>query len=215
MTGHDTSASILAWALWELSQNIESCQRKLQEEIDQAILQFDEEQKRAGKSTDGGIFPYKHIGSLKYLDAVVRETLRMYAPAAMARVAAQDFTLPHPTLEGNSYWIPKGTKLYMFPTYTGRMYVERGEEFDPDRFLKSPKDASAMTSSSYMPFSIGPRNCVGMPMALAELKSILFGLLQHYEVRPDPLADPNFQPLETLTITSKPHEAPIRLKKRG
>jgi cytochrome P450 len=63
-----------------------------------------------------------------------------------------------------------------------RLYWERPDEFDPDRFLTEAGRASA--SQAYLPFSLGPRVCVGAGFALQEATLVLAMVLREFEVRP-------------------------------
>ena len=55
------------------------------------------------------------------------------------------------------------------------------EEFRPDRFL-TKTSAETFNPFGYIPFSVGPRNCIGQKFAQLEIKSVLSKVLRHFEV---------------------------------
>ena len=83
MAGYDTTATLLSYGSYALAKNPE-VQTKLQEEVDEAFADAD------------GEFPdYSTIQALPYLDMVVHETLRLYAPIPMNnREATVDYRIP-------------------------------------------------------------------------------------------------------------------------
>ena len=163
--GHDTTAATVAWALWELSNN-QGIQEKLYAEIRDVM----------NKKENDGKTSYKTIASLPYLDAVVRESLRLHCPAPVARVAIDDIELQHPMDSNRTIFIPTGTKMYILPMYGQRMYTpewgpngsvggDSEEEYDsamfqPDRFLRRDEETekSGTNKEWFFPFSVGPRN---------------------------------------------------------
>ena len=199
--GHDTVAVSVAWAFWELAVQPD-VQRKLQNEIDPLFQE---------RSSSKKLPSYQQISQLKYLDSVVRETLRMHAPAIVGRTPTEDVTL----YRGNdtTYVIPAGTSVYVIPCYTQvqKAFIQNEPtKFRPERFMDPAEETETM--KSYLPFSVGPRNCVGLPMALAEFKSILCHILRHYSIHPSPNQTSPPMPISMLTI--KPHQVLVDLERR-
>jgi cytochrome P450 len=138
--GHDTTAVTVAWALWELAAHPE-IQKKLQAEID---MLFDARNNYSPTPPPS----FTQISQLKYLDAVMRETLRMHAPAIIARTPTEDIHLDR----GNAtYTIPAGASIFVMPKYTQiqAAYVKEPATFRPERFQEEEEEESMRT---YMPF---------------------------------------------------------------
>jgi cytochrome P450 len=207
--GHDTSAATLAYALWELASHSEM-QQRLRQEVDEL---FSKEQPPLD-SDDYMVIPaYKNIMQLQYLDAIVKETLRLHPPAAIGREAIEDITLQKDGAQ--TYTIPKGSSIYIFPYYTQRLepYFDHPEDFRPERFLNADGSISsiAMRNPSYYPFSIGPRNCVGQPLAIMELKTVLVHLIRRFVITPN---SKSAAPLPVLLLNIRPHEVLLDFQNR-
>jgi cytochrome P450 len=206
--GHDTSAATLAYALWELASHSEM-QERLHQEVDEMFSK-----EPPPDSDDFMVIPaYKKIMQLQYLDAVVKETLRLHPPAAIAREVIEDITLEKEG--GQTYTIPEGASIYIIPYYTQRLepYFENPDDFRPERFLNADGSISsnAMRNPSYYPFSIGPRNCVGQPLATMELKTVLVHLIHRFVIRPN---SKSTAPLPVMLMNVKPHEVLLDFQNR-
>ncbi|WWC91011.1 uncharacterized protein L201_005951 [Kwoniella dendrophila CBS 6074] len=181
LAGNETSSTALTWILYSLAQNPEA-QKRLREE---AMSVPDE---RPNLDT---------LNSLPYMDAVIREVLRLSAPApATMREAAEACVIPLGTpVKGRdgkmieSVNLPKGAAM-MIPILNVNTSVEiwgeDAEQFNPDRFLKSTDTNSNRNSvpgvwGNLLTFLGGTRNCIGYRFALAEIKVILFVLIRSLE----------------------------------
>jgi len=162
IAGHDTSTALLAWALYLLGRHPEAMKRA-RAEVD-AVL-------------GGGAPTIDRIGDLRFLDRVVKETLRLYPPIHIGtRTAAAD-------MEFRGYGIPAGTRvLYsIYLTHRDPKHWPDPHAFDPDRFL--PERARARAHYTYLPFGGGPRNCIGFAFAEVEARIVLARLLQQFDLR--------------------------------
>ncbi|KAI5643798.1 cytochrome p450 domain-containing protein [Phthorimaea operculella] len=123
---------------------------------------------------------------LKYLERVVKESLRLFPPVPFViRKVLEDIRLPSGrVLPGGSGVVVSIWGVHRDPKYWGPDV----EEFNPDRFL--PEKFNLAHPCSYMPFSNGPRNCVGYQYALMSIKTALSAILRSYRVVEDPETSP-------------------------
>ncbi|KAG7265319.1 hypothetical protein CRUP_021628 [Coryphaenoides rupestris] len=140
---------------------------------------------------------------MEYLDSVINETLRLY-PIAMRleRVAKA-------SVEINGLVIPKGT-VVMVPLWALHRDPDlwpNPEEFRPERFSKENKES--IDPYTYMPFGLGPRNCIGMRFAMVMMKLALVEILQRFSFA---TCDETEVPLEMDTQGLLTPKRPIRLK---
>jgi cytochrome P450 len=180
IAGHDTSTALLAWALYLLGRHVD-IMRRLQDEID-AI---------AGDNVP----TYKTVSHLKYLDQVLKESLRLYPPIhAGMRIAATDLTF-------HRYHIPAGTRvLYsIYLSHRQEEYWPEPNKFDPERF--SPEQNRNRTPLTYVPFGGGPRNCIGAAFGLVESKVVLTRIFQKFQLK---LTQTNVHPHMGATLEPRP-----------
>uniref|UniRef100_A0A3B4YIF6 unspecific monooxygenase n=1 Tax=Seriola lalandi dorsalis TaxID=1841481 RepID=A0A3B4YIF6_SERLL len=158
--GYETSATTLVFLVYTLARNPEVMKR-LQKEIDSTF-------------PNKGPVQYEALMQMEYLDSVVNECLRLYPPAARIERVAKE------TVKINGVTIPKDI-VVMIPVYALHRDPElwpEPEEFKPDRFSKENKQS--INSYTYLPFGVGPRNCIGMRFALVMAKLALVEVLQNY-----------------------------------
>ncbi|KAH8304709.1 hypothetical protein KR044_005889 [Drosophila immigrans] len=165
--GHDTTTSAASFCLYLLSRHA-AVQQRL----------FDELFTHYGRDLQRPVV-YSDFADLSYLHAVVKESLRLFPPIpAVGRCLEKDFVL------GDSK-VPAGTNviLLLWQLLRDEAFYEDPERFWPERHLdnKSEKNEGF---SSYIPFSAGPRNCIGQRFALLELKTIVVKVLRHFELLP-------------------------------
>lgn len=192
ISGYETTSAALAYATFILATHLDE-QRKLQEHID-------------FHTSDDAPINDELLSRMIYLDWFIRETLRMYpvTPIIVNRQCDEDIILPKLGL------IPKGTRitvdmynLHFNPDLWG---PEDPKRFYPERFNDDRKRIA------WMAFGAGRRSCVGMSLALVEIKITLIRLLQIYNILP---IENGFETLETVElVTITPREVPVRLLKR-
>lgn len=157
--GHDTTAAAINWSLYLLGSHPE-VQRKVDDELDEVFGKSD----RPATSED--------LKKLKYLECVIKETLRLFPSVPLfARSLSDD-------CEVAGFRVVKGTQAVIVPYALHRdpKYFPNPEEFRPERFL--PENAQGRHPYAYVPFSAGPRNCIGQKFAIMEEKTILSCILR-------------------------------------
>ncbi|KAJ2950505.1 hypothetical protein O0L34_g8749 [Tuta absoluta] len=118
---------------------------------------------------------------MKYLERVILETLRMFPPVpAIARKLNRDVKI-----STNGYVLPAGATIVIgtFKIHRNPKYYKNPDVFDPDNFL--PENTSNRHYYSFIPFSAGPRSCVGRKYALLKLKVLLATILRNYKMVSD------------------------------
>lgn len=128
---------------------------------------------------------YADIKEMRYLRAVINETLRLYPLVPVnQRRAVNETTLPNPDPSGKPFYVPTGTLV----TYSVLAMHRRPElwgpdadEFDPDRFLDE-RAGKYLTKNPFifLPFNAGPRICLGQQFAYNEMSFFLVKLLQRF-----------------------------------
>ncbi|XP_059617474.1 cytochrome P450 4d2-like isoform X2 [Phlebotomus argentipes] len=165
--GHDTTTAAMTFALYAISRHPD-VQKRLQQELQEVL----------GADRNAPV-TYRHLQNLKYMELVIKETLRLYPPVPIyGRRIEED-------MEINGKIIPAYCNYTMGIYFMGRdpnLYPEP-EQFKPERF--SLENTTEITNPfAYVPFSAGPRNCIGQKFAMLEIKSMLSKVLSHFELLP-------------------------------
>ncbi|KAL3265343.1 hypothetical protein HHI36_009551 [Cryptolaemus montrouzieri] len=119
---------------------------------------------------------WKDISEMKYLEQVIKETLRMYPPVPVyTRQVTKEFTY-------DGKIVPEGSFLihFAYGLHRNEKYFPNPDVFDPTRF----EDSEAIIPHSFLPFSTGPRNCIGQKFAMYEMKVILSKLIRNFKFLP-------------------------------
>jgi len=171
LVGHETTAGSLTFTLWELSRHPD-IQARLRTEI----------------ISSGRNLSYDDLQQLQFLDAVIKEGLRLYPAAPLTqRVVVQDDVLPvSKTVNGMGTVRVKKGQIFIVPftpmNTNPNVWGPSSIIFDPSRWL----DKDRMPSPSELPhgwsglstFCDGPRNCLGWRLAVLEMKVILATLIR-------------------------------------
>ncbi|EXF74211.1 BCL4p [Colletotrichum fioriniae PJ7] len=161
IAGGETTATFLAAATYYLLRN-PACLLRLQAEITDRFSSFEEINATAARQ-------------LPYLQAVINEGLRLYAPGS------QGFPRLSPGMKVGDIYVPAGAEVFTHAwTLThSEEYFSDPKSFKPERWLDAE---SADVREASQPFSMGPRGCLGQNFAYMEINLILAKMLWKYEL---------------------------------
>ncbi|XP_078299373.1 cytochrome P450 4F3 isoform X4 [Panthera onca] len=166
--GHDTTASGLSWVLYNLAKHPEY-QERCRQEVQELLR--DREPKE---------IEWDDLAQLPFLTMCIKESLRLHPPVTVvSRCCTQDVVLPDGRV------IPKGVicLVSIFGTHHNPSVWPDPEVYNPFRF--DPENIKERSSLAFIPFSAGPRNCIGQTFALTEIKVVLALTLLRFRVLPD------------------------------
>ena len=172
VAGYETTSSSLGFASFLLAKNPDK-QEKLAKELARA---FPRNEKGELPSIDYDTV----MSSIPYLDWVCRETLRLY-PVALNFLSRLVFD--EGTVEG--YHIPKNLEAVYVDTWTIHRNPDYWGPVDPNNFYPerfAPEQSEGRHPAAYLPFGLGPRQCLGMRLALLEMKFTLTNMLLRFRI---------------------------------
>uniref|UniRef100_A0A8D0Q3H2 Uncharacterized protein n=1 Tax=Sus scrofa TaxID=9823 RepID=A0A8D0Q3H2_PIG len=166
-SGHDTTASGLSWVLYNLAKHPEY-QERCRQEVHELLR--DREPKE---------IEWDDLAQLPFLTMCIKESLRLHPPVTViSRRCTQDIVLPDGRI------IPKGVicLISIFGTHHNPLVWQDPEVYDPFRF--DPENIKERSPLAFIPFSAGPRNCIGQTFAMTEMKVVLALTLLRFRVLP-------------------------------
>ncbi|GBP26432.1 Cytochrome P450 9e2 [Eumeta japonica] len=173
LAGFDTVSTAMVFLMYELAVNSD-VQAKLRQEIDDCYEKYQ------------GNVDYEKLNQMKYLDMVLSESLRKWPPAPnLDRECQKHYNLGKPHDKAmKDFYLEKGSQVIVpvWAIHHDPRYYPQPEQFNPERF--SDDNRHNIKPFTYMPFGVGPRNCIGSRLALTEVKSMVFDLLRHFELSP-------------------------------
>jgi len=160
MAGHETTANVLAWTWYLISQTPE-VEANLHAELDEVL---------AGRKPE-----MSDVENLKYTRAILDETMRLYPPVPILSREA----LAEDTIKGKK--VPAGSIMLIVPWLIQRhkKYWDKPDHFIPERFMP---DAPKPVKFSYIPFSAGPRVCLGKNFGIVESVLTIAMLAQRFRL---------------------------------
>ncbi|KAL7952237.1 cytochrome P450 [Trichoderma compactum] len=166
--GSETSATTLASATYYLAMNPKA-QEKLAKEVRSAFASHEE-------------INLLNSQDLTYMMAVLNEAMRLFpaAPSGHSRVVGA---------EGDTFlggYVPAGAlvEVWQWPLFRNPAYWTRPNDFVPERWLGDTEFENDQRQG-FTPFSVGPRNCIAIHFAYAEMRLILARLVWSYDITLD------------------------------
>ncbi|RZB40510.1 p450 domain containing protein, partial [Asbolus verrucosus] len=164
--GHDTTAVAISFSLMLIA-----CHKEVQDQIVEEMRQVLDDIKK--KPT------FAELQEMKYLERCIKEALRLYPSVFfIGRVLGED------VITSSGYKLKKDSlvQLHIYDLHHNPEIYSEPEKFDPDRFL--PENCQKRHPFAYVPFSAGPRNCIGQRFAILELKTVISGILANFVLEP-------------------------------
>ncbi|XP_050535079.1 uncharacterized protein LOC126902099 [Daktulosphaira vitifoliae] len=160
--GHDTTSIAVTMALINLGlyQNIQNLVRQ---ELDDIFKGSNRE------------ITINDLKKMHYLERVIKETLRLYpsVPGITRKLNSplhlKKYTIPSNTVVAIGFWL----------LHRNESFFPNPEEFNPDRFLPNIE----RHPYAFLPFSAGPRNCIGQKFAMYQIKTMLATVLRNMKVK--------------------------------
>jgi cytochrome P450 len=190
LAGHETTAIALSWTIYLLSQHPE-VESRLAAELETVL--------------EGREPAFGDLSQLRYTDAVVRESMRIYPPAYMI---GRESVEP---CEIGGYAIEPGATIFISPWVQHRQarFFPDPDAFRPERWLDGLE--KRLPRFAYMPFGGGPRTCIGDRFAIMEAVLLLAAIVQRWTFHY--LRDAAPTPFPSVTL--RPQEGvPVRLGRR-
>lgn len=163
--GTDTTYALLEWTMTELLKHPRVL-KQLQEEVRDCI------------NNDKTRVDEDDVKNMKYLKAVIKETLRLHPPLPLLlfRESSQDVKI-------NGYDIAAGTQVIInaWAIHRDSSYWEEAEEFKPERFLNSSSVDFNGQDFEFIPFGAGRRGCPGMSFGLVDVELVLATLAYEFD----------------------------------
>lgn len=163
--GHDTTAMSITFTIMLLAEHKE-IQDRARTEVKEVM------------DANNGKMTMSALQNLPYLERCIKESLRLFPSVPFIS------RKPETDLKLSNYTIPANTTvhLHIVDVHRDPQFWPEPEVYNPDRFL--PENCQGRHPYCYIPFSAGPRNCIGQRFAMFELKAVVGSLLYNFQFEP-------------------------------
>jgi len=213
--GQDTSAATLSWTLHLLSLHPDK-QERVAKEV-RSVLGDINAESSTSKTSKPPVVLKSMISQMPYLDAVIKESMRLYPVAPfIVRKLTSDIAIPieeeqeredlastdkenNANTKKKTCSMPASTFacIWIYALHRNPKLWNRPNDFLPERWIDPElraRDIGQGEYGAYMPFAIGPRNCLGQPLAVVILRILLSRIVNKYVI-----LDPKFEALQKLS----------------
>lgn len=194
--GHDTTAAASSFFL-----SLMGIHQDIQEKVVEELYEIFGDSDRPATFQD--------TLEMKYLERCLMETLRLFPPVPIiARELKENLKLT-----SGKYTVPAGATVVITTILLHRdkkIYGPNPDKFDPDNFL--PERSANRHYYAFIPFSAGPRSCVGRKYAMLKLKVLLSTILRNYRIHSD-LKEDDFK-LQADIILKREEGFQVRIERR-
>lgn len=164
--GHDTTASGITWCLYNLARHPEYLE-KCREEVNDVLQGRDE-------------LVWEDLSNVPFLTMCIKESLRLHPPVPnIARVLTKPLTFPDGRTLPAGMWVGIG----IYGVHHNPEVWDNPLVYDPSRF--TPENSKNRSPHAFIPFSAGPRNCIGQNFAMNEMKIAIALIIKHFNLEVD------------------------------
>lgn len=167
--GFESMSTLLCFMGHELA-----CNQDIQDRLYEEIIEAEQE-------LNGELITYEALQKMKYLDMVVSESLRIWPPnASTDRQVTKTYNLKRN--DGTVLQLQPGDRIRIpiFPLHRNAQFWPNPTRFDPERF--NDENKQNIQPGTYLPFGIGPRNCLASRFALMVSKAVFYSILKEYRI---------------------------------
>nr|QWK52275.1 cytochrome P450 96A12 [Isatis tinctoria] len=202
IAARDTTASVLTWFFWLLSENPKVV-TKIRQEIDTVLPRSSNGQERTSYDQ------VEFLNKLVYLHGALCESMRLYSPIPIELLSPlESVLLP------SGHKAEANSKILIFIYAVGRMRAVWGEdalEFKPERWISERGVLRHVPSFNFLAFNGGPRKCLGKQIAMFQMKTLTVAILQNYDI--EVAKGQKIEPQGGLILTMK-HGLKVTIRKR-
>jgi cytochrome P450 len=164
MAGHETTAKALTWTLSLLDRHPDALAR-VRREVDRVV-------------GDGPVTA-RCVEALGYTRMVLQESMRLYPPVwLMSRRCVEDAAIGGVRIPAGTLVVVSPYTLHRHPAHWPRPLAFEPDRFDPRRPQRGP--------FTYLPFSGGPRTCIGRSFAMVETVVVLAAIVRRFDLHRPP-----------------------------